>query len=208
MRITVTRAIELTVAVSVVIISVASLFVAVEQSNVQRRTLQASVLPVIQYGTGNYNLPLEEWRLTVRFTNTGIGPAEVRYMQLSWEGEPINDTSEFIARCCVPDTIPEAERLSFVHNAFRDGQMSFLFDSVEGRFFAPQEDVEYIVFRRPDADTQPIGYGVWQELDRARHDMSVEVCYCSVFEDCWMARFPEQTRQPVAMCPVRAPENE
>ncbi|WP_125184562.1 hypothetical protein [Hyphobacterium indicum] len=207
MRLTTTRMIELTVAVSVVVISVASLFVAVEQSRVQRQTLEASVLPVIQYGTGNYNLPMEEWRLTLSFTNTGIGPAEVRYMELIWDGEPVRDTSEFIARCCIPDDIPPQDRLSYVHQAFRDGQMAFLFDSVEGRFFAPQEEVEYIVFRRPDAEAQPVGYAIWQELDRARQDVSVEVCYCSVFEDCWMARFPAQTREPVDMCPVREPED-
>jgi hypothetical protein len=203
MRLTLTRTIELTVAVSVVVISVASLYVAVEQSRVMQRTLEANVLPVVQYDTGNYNLPMEEWRLTVSFRNTGIGPADIRFMEMTWDGEPIRDTSQFIARCCVPDTIPDADRLDYVHNAFRTGQMAFLFDSIEGRFLAPQEEVDYIIFRRPDAVSQPIGYGVWQALDNARHDMSVDVCYCSVFDDCWMAKFPSQTRESVDMCPVR-----
>ncbi|GJL97899.1 MAG: hypothetical protein DHS20C06_17160 [Hyphobacterium sp.] len=203
MRLTLTRAIELTVAVSVVIISVASLYVAVEQSRVMQRTLEANVLPVIQYDTGNYNLPMEEWRLTVSFQNTGIGPADVRYMEMTWDGEAIRDTSQFISRCCVPDSVPEADRPAYVHDAFRTGQMAFLFDTIEGRFLAPQEEVDYIIFRRPDADTQSIGYGVWQALDYARHDITVDVCYCSVFDDCWLARFPAQTREPVDMCPVR-----
>jgi len=203
MRLTLTRAIELTVAVSVVVISVASLYVAVDQSRVMQRTLEANVLPVVQYDTGNYNLPMEEWRLTVSFRNTGIGPADVRYMEMIWGGESVRDTSQFIARCCVPDSVPEADRLEYVHNAFRSGEMAFLFDSIEGRFLAPQEEVDYIIFRRPDAVSQPIGYGVWQVLDNARHEMTVEVCYCSVFDDCWMAEFPAQTREPVDMCPVR-----
>jgi hypothetical protein len=203
MRLTTTRIIELIVAVSVVVISVASLFVAVEQSRVQRQTLEASVLPVIQYGSGNYDYERGEWVMTLNFTNTGLGPAELRYLGLSWQGDEILDTSEFLADCCVSADIPEENRLAYVHQAFRDGQMSFLFDAVEGRFFAPQESVDYITFVRPDADRQPIGREIWQSLDQVRHEIAVEACYCSVFEDCWMSRFPQQTREPVDACPVR-----
>ena len=47
------RLVEVIVAVSVVIISIASLFVAVYQGIVMDRTLKASVLPIIQAGTSN-----------------------------------------------------------------------------------------------------------------------------------------------------------
>jgi hypothetical protein len=208
MKLPPTRLIELIVAVSVVMISVVSLFVAVEQSRIQRQTLEASVLPVIQYGTGNYDLERDDWSMTLNFTNTGLGPAELRYLGLSWDGEAIIDTSEFLARCCVPDRIPEDQRLAFVHSAFRNGQMAFLFDSVQGRYFAPQESVDYIEFRRPDETTQPDGYAVWQALDSVRHDIRVEICYCSVFDNCWISRFPEQTREPARMCPEPPAESD
>ncbi len=203
MRMTTARIIELVVAVSVVVISVASLFVAVDQSRFQRRTLEASVLPVIQYGSGNYDAERSEWIMTVRFTNTGLGPADSRYLGLFWDGEEIRDTSAFLARCCVSEEVPEADRLAYVHQAFRDGQMAFLFDSVEGRFFAPQESVDYIEFGRPDAEAQPVGRAIWQSLDQVRHEIEVEACYCSVFDDCWMSRFPDQSREPVEFCPIR-----
>ncbi|WP_421789422.1 hypothetical protein [Hyphobacterium sp.] len=203
MRLTTTRIIELVVAVSVVVISVVSLFVAVEQSRVQRQTLEASVLPVIQYGSGNYVYERDEWVMTLNFTNTGIGPAELRHLKMSWNGEEIRDTSVFLSQCCVPESVPPEERLSFIHNAFRERQMAFLFDSVEGRFFAPQESVDYITFRQPDATSQPVGHQIWLSLDRVRHQLEIDACYCSVFEDCWMARFPAQTRERVDMCPVR-----
>jgi hypothetical protein len=47
------RTIELVIAVSVVVISVASLFVAVYQGMVMERTLKASVWPLVQIEHGN-----------------------------------------------------------------------------------------------------------------------------------------------------------
>lgn len=197
-----TRLIELTVAVSVVVISVASLYIAWFQGRVMQQTLEASVLPVIQYGSGNYDLEREEWRMTLIFRNTGIGPAELRSLRMVWDGEVITDTSQFLARCCVPDDIPASERSDYVRQAFVEGEISFLFDDVEGRFFAPQEEVEFITSRRPDSEAQPNGRAIWDRLDSIRHDLEIEVCYCSVFDDCWLSSFPEQSRTPVESCPA------
>ncbi|MEE2565614.1 hypothetical protein [Hyphobacterium marinum] len=196
-----TRLIELIVAVSVVVISVASLFIAWFQGRVMQQTLEASVLPVIQYGSGNYDLDREEWRMTLVFRNTGIGPAELRSLRMTWDGETISDTSQFLARCCVPAEVPPAERHNYVRQAFVSGELAFLFDDVEGRFFAPQEEVEFITSARPDAETQPRGHALWTALDEVRHEIDVEICYCSVFDDCWLARFPGQSRERVDRCP-------
>lgn len=196
------RLIEITVAVSVVVISVASLFVAVFQGIVMQRTLEASVVPVLQYGSGNYDLERGEWRLTLAFTNTGLGPAEVRHFTMYWNGEEITDTSLFLVRCCVPGDIPAEQRASFVRQAFIDGEIGFLFDSIDGRYFAPQEEVEFVTTVRPDATTQPNGRAIWDALDEARQDLAIEICYCSVFGDCWLARFPDQSRERVRQCPA------
>lgn len=131
------RLIEITVAVSVVVISVASLFVAVFQGIVMQRTLEASVVPVVQYGTGNYDLERNEWRLILSLTNTGLGPAEIRDFRMSWNGGEITDTSAFLTLCCVPEGVPDDQRAAFVRQAFVDGEIGFLFDAVEGRFLAP-----------------------------------------------------------------------
>lgn len=197
------RLIEITVAVSVVVISVASLFVAVFQGIVMQRTLEASVVPVVQYGTGNYDLERSEWRLILSLTNTGLGPAEIRDFRMSWNGGEITDTSAFLTLCCVPEGVPDDQRAAFVRQAFVDGEIGFLFDAVEGRFLAPQEEVEFVSGLRPDARTQPNGRAIWDALDEARPDITVEICYCSVFGDCWQARFPEQSRERVRQCPVR-----
>lgn len=202
MQLSTTRIIELIVAVSVVVISVASLFVAVFQGRVMQRTLEASVVPVMQYGSGNYDLETGEWAIKIEFKNTGLGPAELRWVDIRWNGESIANTSLFMSQCCLPEDLEEAERLPYLYQAFESGQLNLVFDDVQGRFFAPQESVDFVTFPRPDEETQPVGYAIWQAVDDARHDLEVEICYCSVFDDCWQSTYPNQTRERVRQCPV------
>jgi len=196
------RTVEIAVAASVVVISLASLFVAVYQGIVMDRTMKASVMPVIQLGHGNMDAERRDWVMLFIVHNTGLGPAEIRYLGISWNGEPVADTSQFLARCCAPDNVPEEDRLAYMHQAFRDGELALVFDDVQNRFLAPQERVEFIAFDRPDAETQPRGRAIWEALNETRHALNFEVCYCSVFEDCWRARFPDQSRIPVERCDV------
>jgi len=193
------RLIEIVVAVSVVVISVASLFVAVFQGVVMQRTLEAQVVPVLQYGTGNFD-DERGWRMRMAITNTGLGPAEIRRFAMYWNGEAISDTSQFLAACCAPDVIAPDDRLTYMISLFQQGEMRLLFDGVDGRFIAPQEEVEFVVFNRPDEAAQPRGHAVWVQLDEVRQEIEVELCYCSVFDQCWEARFPDQTREPVRRC--------
>ena len=194
------RTVEIAVAASVVVISLASLFVAVYQGIVMDRTMKASVMPVIQLGHGNMDAERRDWVMLFTVHNTGLGPAEIRYLGISWNGEPVAGTSQFLARCCAPDSVPEEDRLAYMHQAFRDGELALVFDDVQNRFLAPQERVEFIAFDRPDSQTQPRGRAIWEALNETRHALNFEVCYCSVFEDCWRARFPDQSRIPVERC--------
>ncbi|HAQ34539.1 MAG: hypothetical protein CMF74_12130 [Maricaulis sp.] len=196
------RLIEIIVAASVVVISVASLFVAVFQGIVMQRTLEASVLPVLQYSTGNYDNDRDEWVLVLNITNTGIGPAELRSIRVTWDGQPIEDAPPFLMACCLPASIAEADRPAYLQDLFESGELNIIFDGVDGRFFAPQESVDFISVDRPDRETQARGRALWSALDRARHDLEVELCYCSVFDDCWQANFPTQTRERVRQCPA------
>lgn len=196
------RLIEITVAVSVVVISVASLFVAVFQGIVMQRTLEASVVPVLQYGSGNYDSDRDEWVMVLNITNTGIGPAELRDIRVTWQGQEVTDAPPFLLACCMPDHIAASDRPAYMQDIFEQGEINIIFDSVDGRFFAPQESVDFISVDRPDRELQPRGFAMWTALDRARHDLDIEICYCSVFGDCWQARFPDQSRERVRQCPA------
>ena len=197
MRYLTSRMIEIIVAVSVVIISVASLFVAVHQSIVMERTLAASVWPIMEFEHGNVLPGPETSTLYLELRNSGIGPAQVRRVSLFFDGDPVASPLHVLARCCAPDELSAEARVEYVGQLFLTRRLVVITDVVEGRVFAPQQRV---FAARLDRPTDEAALAVWQSFDRARHKLSAEICYCSVFEECWVGRFPEQTRQPVERC--------
>ena len=194
------RLVELVIAVSVVVISVASLFVAVYQGQVMDRTLAASVMPIMDYTTGNFSDEHQDSRIELEVRNNGLGPAQVHYLTLSYQGEPITAPERFIPQCCAPEDMSPEEQEHHIRELFRSGRLSLLTDIVGGRVFAPQQRVVFATMTRPE---DPDSLAVWEAFNQARHQLELEICYCSVLEDCWTARFPQQDRTPVARCEPR-----
>tara|TARA_R110002072_G_scaffold96145_6_gene211555 strand:- start:4515 stop:5126 length:612 start_codon:yes stop_codon:yes gene_type:complete len=194
------RLVELVVAVSVVIISVASLFVAVYQSRVMDRTLAASVMPIMDYSSGNFSETYHDSRIELEVRNSGLGPAQVHYLLMSYRGEPVVAPNLFMAQCCAPDGLDAEARVRHVGQLFLDDRINLLTDIVGGRVFAPQQRVVFASMPQPD---NPEGLALWQALNRARNELEFEICYCSVLDQCWIARFPQQTRESVNQCEAR-----
>lgn len=191
------RTVEIAVAASVVVISLASLFVAVYQGIVMQRSLSASVWPVMEFEHGNFDDETERQSIYLEFRNSGLGPAQVRSMRLMHQGEAITSLQLFFAKCCGPEEMSQAERVDHVGALFVDREMVLITDVVAERVFAPQQSVTFARLDRPDT---PEALAIWDRFDRARFQLEVELCYCSVFEDCWLARFPQQSRIPVRQC--------
>ena len=97
------------------------------------------------------------------------------------------------------------QRLAHVQGVFNAGEVVLVTESFNGRYLAPQETAYAYQADRPDAEVHPRGYALWDALNSARFDVDIEICYCSVFDQCWRARFPEQSLEEVAQCvaPVR-----
>ncbi|MFT6462370.1 MAG: hypothetical protein ACJA0Y_001875 [Maricaulis maris] len=193
------RIVELVVAASVVVISVASLFVAVHQSVVMERTLAASVWPVMEFQHGNYDTTRDMRSLIFEFTNSGLGPAQVRYMRLINEGEAVQSPLHYFAECCAPASLTNEERNAHVERLFMEDSLFLVTEVIGGRVFAPQQTV---VFARLDYPENPEAQAVWEALNTARRTLEIELCYCSVFDDCWLANFPRQTREPIDQCRI------
>ena len=207
MKLPSSRVLELVIAVSVVIISVASLFVALYQGRVMEQTMQASVMPLIQASTSNYDAEKEDWVLRLEVRNTGLGPARIHYLRLVEGDQPVEQLSRWVADCCTPPELPAEERLPYAQSVFAAGELILITETFNGRYLSPQEIAHAYQIDRPDREAQPRGFAMWQALDSARFDVEIEICYCSVFDQCWRARFRAQEREEVYQCvvPRRAP---
>jgi hypothetical protein len=172
--------IELSVALAALVVSGASLYIARQQTAVMHRQLAASVWPALEYSTSN--LRGGEPVISISVENVGIGPAHVRSFRASYDGRPLNDIDEFVSECCAEEGTPVRTVTSFL----------------EGRILPAGELVDLLLVPLAGNDT-----AVYARLNRARAELGVEACYCSVLDECWYTARGLPSPRPVATCEER-----
>jgi hypothetical protein len=96
------------------------------------------------------------------------------------KGRPVEQLSQLIDACC------------------RGGDYSNLkSSSLLGRMVRPGDTVQYIALPLTSKNVTAL-----RALDRARQSDQIvtRLCYCSVFNDCWMADSRDPTPDPVNQC--------
>ena len=174
------RLIEVIIAASVVVISLASLFVAVYQGRVMERTMRASVWPVLHFDHGNR---LGE-RSTIYFqiSNDGIGPAEIRHIVYRLGDDTLRSPQSFLGVCCGEDSGAGLDWQAFTEAGSYE-HMDIVTAPVVERVLSANEDLIFFRFDQPEQD---VALSYWRAVDTARWGFSIEVYYCSVFEECWV----------------------
>lgn len=173
------RSFDLLVGLGVLLISAISLWVAVSANRTQERMLAASVWPSLQFGTSNITTEGEP-QIALDLLNRGIGPARIRWAELSYDGQPVQNLRELLKACCG-------------HEGESYGFTSGLRQRVLGAD-------EWIQLVRIPREGQP--ETLWQALDQGRHKMRLRACYCSVLDDCWLLDSREEEAAPVKQCPA------
>ncbi len=169
---------DLVIAITALLISTTSLVVAIVHSrtlermaDANARLVEANSWPFLSYTTSNYEE--SSAAIILGFANNGVGPAKVETVEISWKKTPEATAEDFLRDCCgyVPDKANGLQR-SLPTGVVRAG-----------------ERVNFFVLPKTAADSS-----AWEKLNAARtnKDLSVDVCYCSVFDECWkddIARF-------------------
>ncbi len=165
-------------ALSAVLIGVCALGVSLyqavimrEQSQLMRLEQRASVWPnvAMEYSyTGD--------AVQLRLVNTGVGPAKIGPVRVTFDREPIQTWTELIRRV-------------------NPGQPAPYTYSQVGNRVVPAGDFEK-VFAVSEA-------GVADSIQTPIERLAIEVCYCSVYDECWqyVHRFDgEALRDRVERC--------
>jgi hypothetical protein len=179
------RHVDLIVAGCALLVSVVSLFIAWQANRTQERMLAASVWPYLSWGTSNVGGE-DQQREEISFNlfNLGVGPARIQSLQLFYKDQPMADAKALLHACCEAQ-LPAAGkwdlRTTSVNPLVLPGHDNFKF------FSLPKNEVSA---------------ALWQALDRERHSITMEFCYCSVLEQCWVLHSGRQEPQSVARCKV------
>jgi len=180
---------DLAIALSALIISMTSLIVTIVHSRTLERMadanaqlVQANSWPFVSYATG---LLEDSGMVYVGLVNKGVGPAKIETVELKWKGVAYRDATGFLKACCGYKPDPEHLATGAVQ-VLRAGDQITLFGIVKG----------------------PDNQDVRDRFNRARlsANMNLNVCYCSVFDECWKADLVRYTmkRERVAQCEAPA----
>lgn len=166
--------------IAAIVIGVCALFVAWDQAQIMRKQQHASVLPAVNIAAG-FSSESDAYVMTVLIRNDGIGPAMIESARLFVDGVPINDWPELRDRLLPPT----------LHANF-----SSSLDSAVG-MLAAGEQSRAIQLNWPRNDDTRDGFETLKArvFSPASADTYLSICYCSVYDKCWVTS-PINTARP------------
>jgi hypothetical protein len=168
----------MTLTIPTVVLSLALAYFTFVQADATRKIQQSETWPYVLFGTGN-GTPEGKKEITLNLTNNGVGPARLEAMELVYRGKAMSNPTEFLKKCCSGDQ-----------------KITFMSEPVSG-VLRPGEQSNFIRLPRTDANA-----AIWDKLNTERWKVVVRACYCSIFDDCWIADNRQKRPQPVKVCPA------
>jgi hypothetical protein len=166
---------DIALGVSAMFVSVVTLFVAIEHgrtmermADANTRMVEANSWPFVAFDTHNLNEKgAPEVRLVL--TNEGIGPARIETFELWWRGKPISSPLQLLKACCTPDP------------GHPQGDPVVSLGLASPRILRAGEHVDFLSVALTAASREVFG-----KFNSERDYIRTRVCYCSVFEECWI----------------------
>jgi hypothetical protein len=147
------------------LIAVLAVCVAGYTAYMQRQQVRAAVWPILEFDSSNG---------PIRFSlaNKGVGPAIIKHVVVKVDDYPVKNWAELLEKILGPGYHPGEE------------------SDMSGRVFAAGESIN--VFTPHDEAQNPIPFDksnpLWAKLDAGRRRVTVEICYCSTLDECWILR--------------------
>jgi hypothetical protein len=181
---------DISASICAMVVSVASLYLAIHHGNVMQemaeanaRMVTATSWPRVSLATSNLGAngaPIVDFFLT----NKGIGPARIEGMEVSLDGKPVANAAELLQTCCAS---PDKAAAPF------GGVVS----TANGEILRPGEEKHYLRLNKLADDPR------WAKVAELPGKVSVKVCYCSVFDECWVAQSGDMRKvEQVKACPA------
>jgi hypothetical protein len=159
----------------VALIGLSALFVSGYTAYVQRQQVRAMVWPILEYDTSN------EPMIRLTLENKGVGPAIIRHVIVTVDGQPVPNWNEALQKLAGPGTYHFSE------------------STMSGHVLKAGESMDIVTPH--DSDNSVLTFEkageLWTTLNKARSRVGVEICYCSTLGDCWILRSDSTTNSTV-----------
>ena len=99
--------------------------------------------------------------------NKGVGPAKIETLEVFVNGKPVSGPRQVIAALIGPEGLNHAHPIAT--------------SDIVGSVLSARESLDYLD-ARPDSFTPAQN----QAMRDGAHTLDTRVCYCSVFDECWI----------------------
>lgn len=187
---------ESALAIGAVVIAAVSLWVAFDTERTnrelvasERQLVSANSWPFMQVGESDTSQA--KAGMTLVYMNQGIGPAKLVRFELFWKGKPQASPEELLRTCC---QVPGASM-----DWLKEG---LGVSSTSGLVLRPGQELDFLSMKRTAESAASL-----DALRSGMRNLSFRFCYCSVFNECWLAerqfgRHADLQPRTVQACPV------
>lgn len=183
------RWLEMLVSISALAVSAVSIFIALQHGNTMEKLVAANSIPHVEIMSGNAVRGADgEFRqgLLLELRNVGVGPANVRSVRMLTDGRAVRDVNEWMLACCGGDAALARETLA---------SMNFVLNQSPTHFVPAGGNVMLVYAPRTEANAE-----AFARADDVRVRSRIEICYCSVFEECWRRSSDGAEPEPIEAC--------
>ena len=180
---------DLIIAFVAIVLSVVSLAVAFENGRTERNLLAASSWPFLREIVSNqYG---DEHDAAIGVSNGGVGPAKLKSLEVSYDGQAVSSSLDLLRRCCGLGRDPES-----IAKQLPRGIVTSVADETVLR--PGEENVVLAVHRGAEASD------VSRRFVTGLTRIGFLACYCSVLDECWTSDLRSTRTTPVAACKMPA----
>jgi len=176
------RWLDIILALSAMVVSVVSLFVAVHHGKTMEKMVEADTWPYVEFARSMVT-PDNKPAAVLLVANDGVGPARVETVEVRYKGKPVTDT------------------LSFLKDASGDDSLAAnaITSTITDRVIRAGSKVEFLIIVPPEKENP-----AFTRYRQALKDVSTTICYCSALDECWVRDSDQDKPEHVAQCPKSA----
>lgn len=173
-------------AVAAILTSLMALAVSLYETRIMRAWQQASTQPIVEVRL-DANLGGDPLTFEFRVRNMGQGAAYIQGIRADVDGEPVEGFGDILTTW---NSLPTTEALQTSNRAY----VGYL--EPGGERIPSTVNVSLITADQASVEQH------WTALESLSDKTSIQICYCSVFEQCWINDFQTRNRaQSVDSCP-------
>jgi hypothetical protein len=181
------------IAFCAILVSGASFYATFLQANSAEQQVKAMTWPLIEFTHGNYDVVSRVSNLSLTLRNAGVGPAIVKTVKFNYEGQTFRSLIEFIEACCA-----DAYKTYMANVRAGDSEVnnwSMTTAQTDGIILPVAGQVEFLLMPQHVKNAD-----LWKKINKERWKLNLEVCYCSLLENCYVTDRPGQV-EDVDQCP-------